>query len=512
MRGVSGGEQREPRPEVLGGLVEPFRVKPRIVRAFVDPGVFSGVSYQLVVAAAGLLGALVLLTFLSNAVLAWQLEPFDHSEGWNAYNAAAAMGGGPLYPSHSGLWFANYPPLSFFVVGSLGQLTGDYIVTGRALSLLSAIVAAFAIGTTARWMGCSKFESALAALLFLASPWVVAKFAGIDDPQMLGQALGCAGFATVIREPRRARSVVLGALLLTLALFVKPLFVDQPLALVIWLGIGERRTALLFAVAGVVFGLVGIAAADHFLHVDLLDHLLSARVYSFSRMFSHPGQWLLTGLVPLVATLYLFRHRHDRYAILCAIYAAVALAFSLFFCGGEGVGGNPTIDLSIATALGVAVFINRARAGMMPQYFDVRIERVVALASLSLLSIALAASAIVGWDSGATIRERLSERPAARRDIAYIVMHPGPALCETPSLCYWAHKSVQVDVWGYSQALKKRSRTESALIGLLNARYFRTVQLDRRSSLSYFADTRAAFARNYRTVYADAFGVFLVPQ
>jgi len=454
----------------------------------------------------------VLLTVTGDAFMVTQHVPFDHSEGWNAYNAAAAMHG-TLYPSNSSLWFANYPPLSFFLVGGPGQLTGDLIVAGRILSVLAALGAAFMVAQIARHLGCAVLEAALAALLFLASPWVVAKFAGIDDPQMLGQALGCAGFAVVAWDPRSPRAVAVGALLLTLALYVKPLFVDQPLALLIWLGMYERRSAVILAVAGVVFGLVGLVATSLLLHVDLLDHLLSARVYSLSRMLSHPGQWLVTGFVPLSATLYLFRLRSDRSAMLCAIYAVVALAFSVFFCGGEGVGGNPTIDLSTATALGIAVFINRVRAGMpAPRFLGSHPERKLVLAGCALLSVALGASAFVGWDSGPTVHERLSERPIAALDITYLGARSGPALCETPSLCYWAHKPVEVDVWGYSQALKRHTRTEDSIIQLLNARYFQAIQLDRRSSLSSFPDVRVAIARAYRVDHTDALGVFLVPR
>ncbi|HEY6578872.1 MAG TPA: hypothetical protein VIY09_06080, partial [Rhizomicrobium sp.] len=45
--------------------------------------------------------------------------PLDPDEGWNAYNAVAAMAGRGLYPAASSLMVNNYPPLSFYLVGCL---------------------------------------------------------------------------------------------------------------------------------------------------------------------------------------------------------------------------------------------------------------------------------------------------------------------------------------------------------------------------------------------------------
>src|ERR1700728_142178 len=58
----------------------------------------------------------------------------DPNEGWNAYHAAAAMRGHGLYPGAASFMANNYPPLSFYLVGLLGQVTGDPIVAGRIVS------------------------------------------------------------------------------------------------------------------------------------------------------------------------------------------------------------------------------------------------------------------------------------------------------------------------------------------------------------------------------------------
>src|SRR5208337_3786672 len=62
------------------------------------------------------------------------------NEGWNAYHADAAMGAVALYPATDTLIVNNYPPLSFYVVGTIAKVTGvDALYVGRALSLLAVV-------------------------------------------------------------------------------------------------------------------------------------------------------------------------------------------------------------------------------------------------------------------------------------------------------------------------------------------------------------------------------------
>ncbi len=72
---------------------------------------------------------------------------FDINEGWNAYWAAAALGGHELYPDLASLKLDNYPPLWFY------GLTGDNVQAGRilasaALLLIAAVVALIVLEIT----------------------------------------------------------------------------------------------------------------------------------------------------------------------------------------------------------------------------------------------------------------------------------------------------------------------------------------------------------------------------
>ena len=55
----------------------------------------------------------------------------QYNEGWNAYHGLNAVsGGGDLYADAGSLLSNNYAPLSFFIIGWLGQAIGDNIMQG----------------------------------------------------------------------------------------------------------------------------------------------------------------------------------------------------------------------------------------------------------------------------------------------------------------------------------------------------------------------------------------------
>src|SRR5580704_17456480 len=105
--------------------------------------------------------------------LAWVLVhlpfqvPRSPNEGWNAIHAMQAIGGGVLYPSSDSFMFNNYPPLSFYVVGLFGRLTGDDIIAGRVLSLAAIFAIATNVALTVRNLGGTTLFGIFAGALWV---------------------------------------------------------------------------------------------------------------------------------------------------------------------------------------------------------------------------------------------------------------------------------------------------------------------------------------------------------
>ena len=444
------------------------------------------------------LAALAVALALARAAgLSGAMVALNYNEGWNAFHGQAAMTGAALYPQPPSLMTNNYPPLSFFVVGLMGRLTGDLIVAGRIVSLLSTLIAGWAVYAIARRMALGAMLAVFAAVLFLGKLLAASSYIGIDDPQMLGHALGCLGFLCVISGVESTRRLALGALLLTCALFVKQMFVIQPLALLIWLALTNPRSAVQFAGFGVVFCAIGLGIS-HVTGFDPIATLLTARSYALDWVLQSARDFLLVSFAPLAAGLYMLRKGHVRkeqgFALLCGIYMALALVIGLYFSGGAGVGRNGLFDAAIAGALS---------AGLLAQ--TLRPTRAVLFALACLVPLGIAGAERAAKPDPAT------RETATREDIAFLESRPGPALCEFLSYCYWAGKAGEVDAFNTVETIEAGARDEADITRLLDAKAFATIQLEHTSRFADLPAFQAALQRNYRVAAQSPNGVFWVP-
>jgi hypothetical protein len=424
------------------------------------------------------------------AMLVTQHVALDPNEGWNAYHTLAAMSGGALYPPPTSFLANNYPPLSYYVVGLVGWLTGDEIVAGRIVSLLSLVAVASAIFVSARRMNAGREASLFGALWFVLGLVVFTDYVGMDDPQLLGHAVAMVGFVLLPRG-----NLWGAALAMTLALFVKHNLVALPLAALIWLALTDRKAALRFAGWGIGFGVLGLALFRILYGVNLWSELVSPRLYSFETLSDNVAAWTVWGGagMAVMAALLLVR-RNDRDVALCALYAFVAVALGLVFAGGAGVDMNVWFDAAIALSLGIALALDR-----LPR----DLHKGLAAGAYVL---ALVCGLALNWDG-------VTQRPAsADPDIAFLKSRPGPALCEMLSLCYWAGKRAEVDTFNTGQAFATAARSDAALIGEIEARRFTAMEFDSLDDFALGPRVKRAVLANYRVDHEDDGGVFLAPR
>jgi hypothetical protein len=437
--------------------------------------------------------------------------PFDPNEGWNAYHALAAMSGAPLYPDPHSYMTNNYPPLSFYAVGALGRATGDYIVAGRVLSLAALLVVALAIAAIARKLGVTLLEGTFAALLFVAGMLTFTDYVGMNDPQLLGHAIGIAGIVLLLGAPRTDRAIMYGALLLTLAGFVKHNLIAQPLAAGVWLACYDRRSAVRFALCGIAFAGAGLVLSDLLLGTNLLGQLDSARTYSFGAALAGVSHWLIGGALPLsgIAALATF-HRDDKGVMFIVLYAAISIVLGAVAMGGAGVDVNAFFDADIALAIGAGLVLNR-----FSDFLEQRLWlRAAVIAGFLLPFVAGLAMTTDSdwWDGDYWLHPMAEDATIARGDTAFIRAHDGSALCETLSFCFWAGKTPQVDVFNTAQQFATGRRSDKELAGMIDDRKFATLQFD---SLDFFAlgpHVRAAVDKAYRLDHQDEYGAFFVPR
>jgi hypothetical protein len=427
--------------------------------------------------------ALVSLALLARNVLAIPAHvPLDPNEGWNAAHALAAMAGHGLYPPPQALMVNNYPPLSFYLIGALGR-HGDVIITGRWISLAACLAVLAAIEAVLRRMECGPRAMTIGAVFFAALVLITSDYVGMDDPQLLGHALQFGALLLLLRE-----RVMAAAALFAVSLFIKHNLLAMPLAAGLWLLLQDRRAGLHFLLWGLAFALAGLVLFQLVYDASLITALTSPRLSSLANVGTAVTH-LWWAVLPAMAMTGLW---HDRHSLFCSLYAGLALLLGLVFATGDGVDANAFFDLGIALSLALGLAADRGR------------WPILAAASALPLLIFLA----VTFRDNNFFFTRAFARQSAQ-DIAFLKSRPGPALCDQLSLCLWAGKGAEVDVFNIGEAIKVQARDPAPLVQMITTHHFATLQLIDRDGLG--PDVRRAIEKNYRTDHSDDNGAFLVP-
>src|SRR6266436_1170186 len=172
-----------------------------------------------------------------------------YNEGWNAYKQAMAAHAIPLYgaPRAQFTGSTGYPPLSFHLIGWLGR-TGSFTAAGRWVSLISLIVAGVFVALIVRRESGSPWASLFSFLLYeIGVVILLPNRVGMNDPQLLGEALSAAGLYFYVRNPQSMRSLCASALLLCLAGFTKHNLIAFPAAIAIDSFLRSRRAFITWA-------------------------------------------------------------------------------------------------------------------------------------------------------------------------------------------------------------------------------------------------------------------------
>ena len=427
----------------------------------------------------GVLALLTLALLARNLLAIPVLAPLDPNEGWNAAHALALLAGHGLYPPPQNPMVNNYPPLSFTLVAGMTMVTGDAVIAGRILALLAFLATCAGIALVVRQWALSAHATWVAVLFFAATLLIASDYVGMDDPQLLGHGIQLFGLLLLLR----GRPVAGGAAF-ALSLFVKHNLLALPLAAAIWLWRRDRNQGLRFALPGIGIAVLGLLLFRLFFGPNLLSVVASPRLISLANLEQAVRNlwWAVLPLAALVPVKDAKRH-------FCLVYAGAALAIGLGFSLGDGVDVNVFFDLVIACAFALSLVAetNSARA--------------------ALCALPLPLFLIVNFhDNNYFFTQDF--RAQSARDVAFLKAHPGPALCDQLSLCLWAGKGAQVDVFNIGEQIKTGTRDPSSLERMIAAHHFAVLQLQ---DLDGLGAVRATIEKNYRADRSGDNGAFFTP-
>ncbi len=486
--------------------------------------------------------AVTLLALLTPVARMVRHAEWSYNEGWNVAGAMrlsagalsnpqlprttrpSPLAGGccqtELYPAAWGWTTVNYPVLSFALMAALHRVTGEYLWTGRAVSLLSLMACAVLLASIARAMGATRWAAWLTGLLCVATFAVCAiDYVGVDDPQLLGDTCFLAALFVYVRGRRHGAllptygTVALVAGIFVVAGCVKQSPVDVPLAVLADLVLLSRRRAGWFAACGVVFGVLAGMLNRYVGGPWFVQELLLGRLYSPAKA----GAVLLSVLGPMLVPLVLagwaaWQVRLDPRRRLAGLLLVTSIAVGGYFGGGSGVAGNALFTALFAIVLLLGLLVSDAVSARCAVWLPV-------LAFGWLIVPALVQSIA---NPVANLREAAASERRFAKATNLLRQHPGPALCESMLLCLEAGKPYVFDPFNATRLMLQGRLSQAALVADIDAHRFTAIQLhtaiagghepDELMPERFPAPVLQAIDHSYTLAHADADGAIYLPR
>ena len=438
----------------------------------------------------------------------------DWNEGWNAYWSDVAVAGGALYPPADALVSNNYPPLSFYVVGLAGKLAGDTIVAGRAIALASFLLVAANIGIWLKLAGASRAASLFASLIFVCTAAIAAPhYLAMNDPQWLGHALETTGLVVLWRSPHRPAALVAASVLMLAGGWVKHLLIPLPLITALWLMRRSLRTGLMWTIGSLILASVLFGVAWLLYGSAFFENLFNTpRDFSLRRLWRQTDQ--LLPLLPLLfaaglAGKQLWRDSHCRFVL---AYLGVSLVLGYAASGGAGVDMNRYFDAIIAGSLVAGLLLNQpadskvwlhpGRPGKVALYVTLLTAATVVQMATPLIADARKTASLV------------EREQAMLADVATLrKFGAAQAICETPTLCYWAGAPFLIDIFNFGQKQRAAHQPVATCEDLLGNSTYSVIALDRIHSAGSHRMSPAcneAISRHYHVAATSGARTFLV--
>jgi 6-pyruvoyl-tetrahydropterin synthase related domain len=446
--------------------------------------------------------------------------PLDPNEGWNAFFSQIAMAGGNLYPAGSSLITNNYPPVSFYVVGVVGLMSGDNIFAGRLVALVSMLVVAANLYYWLRTTGSETRIAFLGAAVFLAFAVTYGgEYVAIDDPQWLAHAIMSSALVVLWRGRASTRAIVIASILMVAAGLTKHLLLPVPIAVTFWL---MRRSKSAFATWLVSAGIV-LAASLVLLWLtygaDFFTSVRTARLYS-SHHAVLASEAALRCFAPLIALslLWCVAERSQRATFLAA-YLLAAAAIGGAAAGGAGVDVNAFFDLLIAASLGAALGIELLWSGSLNGRAFAAESRLRLLGPIAVVALGFCTAAYATTKLPRALANIEKLDLLEGRSFKYISeikdLGRGHAACEMVGLCYWANTPFTLDLYIYGQKLQTGVLPIASCKTVLQAATVPLIQLQsvNRHGIELLPDAcNQIINENYHPIADSDLGVLLVPR
>jgi hypothetical protein len=394
------------------------------------------------------------------------------TEAWNGYFQDTAVSGGRLYPPADALIGNNYPPLSFYAIGYLGQLFGDNLFVGRAISVAALLCLSVEIFLAVRILAGGVTGAAVGALWYAAITAHSSElYIGTNDPQLAGEAIMGAGLVWFLAREQAGRSALAPLLLMVAAGFWKHNIIAIPVTAVVWLLLRNGRPAIRPVLASAVAAGAGLLFCTAIYGRAFPDNLFATREYALAHVVGHIGhlQWFAVAFV--IWASWAWSARTSAAARFTVLHVAIGLSSCILQWFGHGVGRNAEFDLVIALGIGIGVAFERIETSLLAQRIGVARSR-------DLLLVLLVLRLVVSDRQGSALvllspefRTRMhAVQQAAHDDVGRVAAIQGDVFCSNKVVCRAAGKPFVVDEFKMEELVATGKVTEDEISALLRSR------------------------------------------
>jgi hypothetical protein len=346
------------------------------------------------------------------------------------------------------------------------------------------VAIATAIALSVRRLGGSGVAARISAAFFVATmSRFFMPYVGMNEPQLLSEAIMAFGFLGFLIARSNDRGYVGPVLVMALAGFVKHNIIAMPVTVFLWLALYRRREAVkCFCVAAIAI-VTGTAICYALFGRNFFLNLLCPRHYSLKRWLRifEELEWVSVGLL---ACLYnAWARRHDASVQLCSWLIAIALGSYFLQKGGAGVDINAQFDLVIAVTMGLGLAFTQV--SLWPIARRLGSEQAQAILLLAVCVRLLASKQLqpvrLIFDSG--FRNEIVMRERAMTDsIERVRRIPGDVTCGRNMLVnYRADKPFVVDAFNAEQRILAGALPKGAISARVAAGTLTIVEVDPRA-------------------------------
>ncbi len=453
------------------------RGTPGTTEVLSSKGTFS-IAEALVWITLAILLAFSLVTFYYPMVRAFYRFEINYNEGWNVYVTQAAMQHSALYSAKPGGMGVGYPFLSFYLVGYASHFIGDYLLTGRLLSLVAFLLSCILVGLivkklTGGW-GPAVFGGVFCLGLFCSH---VPSYVGMDDPQMLGHPFFLFGLWLYLGPAPSTLRIAGITSLFILGGNIKHNLLPTPVSVFSDLFTTSLGKAVRFMVFGVVFLALAIVVNLLVGGPSFISHMVASRPYSLEQLRNvFFGFYSPLGLPLAISAFWSIWQLHNRHARVISFYFFSSLLIGAAFAGGVGVNANTFFDNLFAMSIIMGACLDSLWKAPIPNLGrggGWRFLTPVLLYSCVIFTF-------VPW--GVRVPKMLSQLPEGQRlleaEVSFLVAQPGPAICERLMLCYDAGKPYTLDAFGFGIRARLGKGNDKALVNQIAAKKYGAIQTD----------------------------------